>query len=122
MRTGDIGYWTESKEFFISDRLKELIKVKGFQVAPAELEEILRTHPDILDSAVIGIPNSAAGELPRAYVVTKNENLTEKNVKDYVAGKVADYKKLEGGVEFIREIPKNASGKIQRRELKKQFV
>jgi acyl-CoA synthetase (AMP-forming)/AMP-acid ligase II len=122
LRTGDIGYLTENNEVYIADRLKELIKVKGYQVPPAELEEILRTHPDVLDSAVIGIPNSSSGELPRAFIVTKNKSLTEKEVKDYVAGKVAEYKRLEGGVEFVDQIPKNASGKILRRELKKLFT
>lgn len=122
LRTGDIGYLTENNEVYIADRLKELIKVKGFQVPPAELEEILRIHPEVLDSAVIGIPNAASGELPRAFIVAKNKNLSEKDIKDFVAGKVADYKKLEGGVEFVDQIPKNASGKILRRELKKRYV
>lgn len=141
LRTGDIGHYDENSEFYITDRLKELIKVKGFQVPPAELEEILRDHPDIADAAVsfqdefvllaafktlscfqvIGIPHKNSGELPRAYVVKKNENVTEKDIKDYVAKKVAEYKRLEGGVEFIEAIPKNATGKILRRELKKKF-
>lgn len=121
LRTGDIGHYDENLEFYITDRLKELIKVKGFQVPPAELEEILRDHPEIADAAVIGIPNHNAGELPRAYVVKKNPNVTEKDIKDYVAKKVAEYKRLEGGVEFIDAIPKNATGKILRRELKKDF-
>lgn len=122
LRTGDIGYITDTKECYIADRLKELIKVKGFQVPPAELEEVLRTHPDVLDSAVIGIPNASSGELPRAFIVTKNKNLTEEDVKKFVASKVAEYKRLEGGVEFLDQIPKNASGKILRRELKKNFL
>lgn len=121
LKTGDIGHYDENNEFYITDRLKELIKVKGFQVPPAELEEILRDHPDISDAAVIGIPHHASGELPRAYVVRKNENITEKEIKDYVAKKVADYKRLEGGVEFIEAVPKNATGKILRRELKNKF-
>lgn len=118
LRTGDIGHYDENFEFYITDRLKELIKVKGFQVPPAELEEILRDHPDIADAAVIGIPNKNAGELPRAYVVRKNPDITEKQIKDYVAKKVAEYKRLDGGVEFVQAIPKNATGKILRRELK----
>lgn len=123
LRTGDIGYHDENGEFYITDRLKELIKVKGFQVAPAELEEILRSHPEITDAAVIGIPNTATGELPRAFVVkAKSSSLNAKKVQEYVAGKVSDYKKLAGGVEFVDAIPKNATGKILRRELKKLFV
>lgn len=121
LRTGDIGHYDENFDFYITDRLKELIKVKGFQVPPAELEEVLRDHPDIADAAVIGVPHSVAGELPRAYVVTKNPSLTEKEVKDFVAKKVAEYKRLEGGVEFIETIPKNATGKILRRELKLRY-
>lgn len=121
LRTGDIGYYDDNEEFFITDRLKELIKVKGFQVPPAELEDILRAHPDIADAAVIGIPHNKAGELPRAYVVKRNPNITEQEIKDFVAKKVAEYKRLEGGVEFIKAIPKNATGKTLRRELKKLF-
>lgn len=122
LRTGDIAYYNENREFFITDRLKELIKVKGFQVPPAELEELLRMHTDIVDAAVIGIPDRGAGELPRAYVVSKNPSLTEKEVKDYVAEKVSEYKRLEGGVEFLQVIPKNATGKIMRKELKEQYI
>ncbi|CRK97641.1 CLUMA_CG011026, isoform A [Clunio marinus] len=121
LRTGDIGHYDENFEFYITDRLKELIKVKGFQVPPAELEEILRNHPDIADAAVIGIPHPTAGELPRAYVVAKNKKLTEKDVKKFVSKKVAEYKRLEGGVEFVDVIPKNATGKILRRELKDRY-
>lgn len=120
LKTGDIAHYNENLEFFITDRLKELIKVKGFQVPPAELEEVLRDHPNITDAAVIGIPDGS-GELPRAYVVKNNPELTEKEVKDFVAKKVAKYKWLEGGVEFIEVIPKNATGKILRRDLKKQY-
>lgn len=122
LRTGDIGHYDENFDFYITDRLKELIKVKGFQVPPAELEEILRTHPDITDSAVIGIPDEKTGELPRAYIVSKNPKLSKKDVKNYVAKKVAKYKRLEGGVEFVTSIPKNATGKILRRELKDRYL
>jgi 4-coumarate--CoA ligase len=122
LRTGDIAYYDENREFYITDRLKELIKVKGFQVPPAELEECLRTHPDIIDSAVIGIPDKVSGELPRAYVVSKNPNLKESEVQAYVAEKVAEYKRLDGGVEFLQAIPKNATGKIMRKDLKEMFA
>ncbi|KAG5672098.1 hypothetical protein PVAND_002253 [Polypedilum vanderplanki] len=123
LRTGDVGYYDENQEFFITDRLKELIKVKAYQVAPAELEEILRMHDEIVDAAVIGIPNAATGELPRAYIVpTSNSKINEKIVKDYVAQKVAEYKRLEGGVEIVDSIPKNATGKILRRQLKEKYL
>ena len=122
LRTGDIGYHDEEGDFYITDRLKELIKVKGFQVAPAELEALLRMHPDISDAAVIGVPNPATGELPRAFVVTKKESkLSEKEVQDYVAQKVSEFKRLAGGVEFIDAVPRNATGKILRKELKKHI-
>lgn len=123
LRTGDIGYHDEDGNFYITDRLKELIKVKGFQVAPAELEELLRMHPEIADAAVIGVPNAATGELPRAFVVAKKgSKLNERIVQDYVAQQVSDYKKLAGGVEFVDAIPKNTTGKILRRELKSRYV
>jgi 4-coumarate--CoA ligase len=122
LRTGDIAYYDDNQEFYITDRLKELIKVKGFQVPPAELEEVLRGHPDIIDAAVIGIPDKCSGELPRAYVVCKNPKLTENDVQQYVAEKVAEYKRLDGGVEFLEAIPKNATGKIMRKDLKEKFA
>lgn len=122
LRTGDVSYYDDEGFFFITDRMKELIKVKGFQVPPAELEEILRSHDKILDCAVIGIPHDTAGEAPKACVVLKpNMTATEKEIKDFVASKVANYKKLEGGVDFVDVIPKNLSGKILRRELKSRY-
>lgn len=86
LHTGDVGYYDEDGEWFIVDRLKELIKYKGFQVPPAEIEAILLTHPDINDAAVIGIPDENAGELPFAFVVRKsNSNLTKEEVIEFVA-------------------------------------
>lgn len=121
LRTGDMAKITSDGHFWIIDRLKELIKYKGLQVAPAELEETLITHPEILDAAVLGIPDEAAGELPRAYVMLKPESkLTEEDVKKYVAQKLAPHKQLRGGVIFTQAIPKSASGKILRRVLKEQ--
>ncbi|XP_055700083.1 uncharacterized protein LOC129799857 [Phlebotomus papatasi] len=117
--TGDVGYYDEDKFFFIVDRLKELIKYKAFQVPPAELEALLMSHPKIADAAVIGLPDEIAGELPLAFVVKQpNVEVTEQEIKDYIAGKVTNYKQLRGGVRFIDEIPKNLSGKILRRELR----
>lgn len=122
IRTGDIAYYDEDGFFYITDRLKELIKVKGFQVAPAELEEILRSHPDITDAAVVGVAHEKNGEAPRAFVIKRPESqVTAEDVQDFVSKKVADYKKLEGGVQFIDEIPKNATGKILRREIKLKY-
>ena len=83
-----IGYYDEHGLFYITDRLKELIKVKGHQVAPAELEAVLLTHPKIADAAVIGIPNERLGEAPRAFVVKKDEGLTVKEVEEFMTQKV----------------------------------
>lgn len=122
LRTGDIAHYDDDLQFYITDRLKELIKVKGFQVAPAELEELLRDHPEVADAAVVGQPHPISGEVPRAFIVTKkNSNVTEDDLKNYVAEKVAVYKKLDGGVTFLESIPKNASGKILRRQLKEEY-
>lgn len=122
IRTGDISYYDEDGFFFITDRLKELIKVKGFQVAPAELEEILRSHPDLSDAAVVGIPHEKNGEAPRAFVVKRAESqVTEEDIKGFVSEKVSEYKQLEGGVTFLDAIPKNATGKIMRREIKLKY-
>ncbi|XGW09723.1 hypothetical protein V3C99_011751 [Haemonchus contortus] len=118
LHTGDIGYVDEYRNLFIVDRLKELIKVKGLQVAPAELEDLLLAHPLIRDAAVIGVPDKKAGELPKAFVVRASDALTEEEVKLWIKDKVSSYKRLAGGVEFINEIPKSPAGKILRRELR----
>lgn len=119
LRTGDIGSYDTNGFFCLKDRLKELIKVKGFQVPPAELEAILRDHPDILDAGVIGIQHASRGEVPKAFVVLrKGRQVTAEAVQQYVARKVSEYKQLSGGVQFVEAIPKSATGKILRRELK----
>jgi 4-coumarate--CoA ligase len=122
LRTGDMVYYSDDRVFFVTDRLKELIKVKGFQVAPAELEEIIRDFPNVADAAVIGVPHPVNGEAPRAYIVPKKD--TKVNIKaleEYIKSKVAHYKQLKGGVAVVDTIPKNASGKIMRRTLKLQY-
>lgn len=120
LHTGDIATYDESKQFVIVDRLKELIKVKGLQVSPSELEDLIRRHPGVLDVAVVGVPDERLGESPRAYVIRKNVNVSEQSIIDYVADKVAPHKKLEQGVMFVDSLPKNQTGKILRRELKAQ--
>ena len=122
-KTGDVGYQDADGNFYITDRIKELIKYKGFQVAPAELEGILLAHPSINDVAVIGVyDKEEATELPRAYVVPK-EGLgrteeEKKAIVDWLGKRVAGHKRLRGGVKWMDEIPKSASGKILRRVLK----
>ena len=115
LHTGDIGYADEDGHFFIVDRVKELIKYKGFQVAPAELEAVLLTHPAVADAAVIPCRDDEAGEIPKAFVVLKSE-ASEDELIDFVADRVARYKKIRM-VEFIDQIPKSLSGKILRRVL-----
>ena len=124
--TGDIGYCdSKTKMWYIIDRKKELIKVRGFQVAPPELEAVLLSHPDIVDAGVIGVPASDyEGEAPRAYVVRRPgsdaSKLTAEVVKEYAGEKLSKYKRLEGGIMFVDAIPKNASGKILKRVLRDQ--
>ena len=114
----DIGYYDNDGYFYIVDRLKELIKVKGFQVAPAELEEVLLTHPQVADCAVLGMPDNRAGEIPKAFVVRKSNEVSEKELISFVSSKVSEYKHLKGGVRFVDSIPKSPSGKILKRLLK----
>lgn len=149
-KTGDIGYVDERGNFYVTDRLKELIKysksdptilmreerggeqpmtdhpqTEGFQVPPAELEGVLLGHADITDSCVIPVYDvERATEIPRAYVVVRSgiERSDEKakEIVDWIASKVAPHKQLRGGVRFVDEVPKNASGKLLRRVLKEQ--
>jgi long-chain acyl-CoA synthetase len=116
--TGDIGHVDADGYTYIVDRKKEMIKYKGFGIAPAELESLLMEHPAVMDSAVIGIPDPEAGELPKGFVVIrKGFDVTPDDILAFANGKLAGYKKIHI-VEFIDVIPKVASGKILRRELK----
>ena len=118
--TGDVGYVDADGFFFIVDRTKELIKYKGLQVAPAELEALLVTHPAVLDAAVVRRADEEAGEVPKAYVVLKGDDASRATTADaimgWVAGRVAPHKRIRH-LEFIDQIPKSASGKILRRVL-----
>lgn len=122
-KTGDVGHVDKDGHFYITDRVKELIKYKGFQVAPAELEGLIAAHPKVDDVAVTGIYSAAlASEVPRAYIVlakgVEASKQTEEELIAFVQSKVAQHKRLRGGVRFVPEIPKSASGKILRRVLK----
>ncbi|KAI0075856.1 amp dependent CoA ligase [Panus rudis PR-1116 ss-1] len=130
VRTGDEVIINEDTEVFIIDRMKEIMKVRGFQVAPAELEGHLLTHPDVLDVCVVGIPDEYSGEVPLAFIVPsaaaaeriknnpKAAQALEEDIMKYVADNKVYYKKLAGGVEFTNAIPKNPSGKLLRRLLR----
>ncbi|EXJ68030.1 uncharacterized protein A1O5_08645 [Cladophialophora psammophila CBS 110553] len=117
--TGDIGVLRDGK-FYIVDRKKELLKYKGLQVAPAEIENLLFTHPKIQEAAVVGVnmPDDPGTDLPRAYVVADPSQITEDEIKGFVKQRLAPYKQLRGGVVFVKELPKNAVGKYLRRELR----
>jgi acyl-CoA synthetase (AMP-forming)/AMP-acid ligase II len=118
LHTGDVGYADPDGYFYVVDRVKELIKYKGMQVAPAELEGLLLTHPAIVDAAVIPSPDEEAGEVPKAFVVLRSP-LAPEAVMEFVAGRVAPHKKVRR-VEIVEAIPKSASGKILRRVLVEQ--
>ncbi|MGA5386404.1 4-coumarate--CoA ligase family protein [Streptomyces pseudogriseolus] len=119
LHTGDVGHADDDGWLFVVDRVKELIKYKGFQVAPAELEALLLTHPGVADAAVIGVYNEDGNEVPHAFVVRHPSapDLTEGEVMLHVAERVAPYKRVRH-VTFIDGVPRAASGKILRRELR----
>lgn len=144
LHTGDIGYYDDNGEFYIVDRIKELIKYKGFQVPPAEIEALLLTNSQIKDAGVVGVPDEQCGETAFAFVVKQpNATITEKDVIQYVAGnlneidrnnnnismlfmrkifsfseRLSNPKRLHGGVKFVDAIPKSTTGKILRRVLR----
>ncbi|TYP83764.1 AMP-binding protein [Blastococcus xanthinilyticus] len=119
LHTGDVAIVDANGCYTVVDRVKELIKYKGYQVAPAELEAVLINHPEIADAAVIGVPEKESGEeLPKAFVVrAPGSEITEDAVMAYMAEKVAPHKKIRF-VEFIEQVPKSAAGKILRKDLK----
>ena len=120
LHTGDIASFDADGQLFIKDRLKELIKVKGFQVAPAEVEALLQTHPHVLDAAVIGVADDEAGEVPLAFVVAK-PGADAAEIQGFLRERLSSYK-IPRRLEFIDAIPKSASGKILRRVLKDRLA
>ncbi|KAJ4794542.1 4-coumarate--CoA ligase-like 4 [Rhynchospora pubera] len=118
LKTGDLGFINDDGFLFVVDRLKELIKCKGYQVPPVELEDLLQMHPDITEAAVIPYPDEEAGQVPTAFIVKRpRSNLNEKQIKDFISEKVAPYKRIRHAF-FTDSIPKNLSGKILRRKLR----
>jgi acyl-CoA synthetase (AMP-forming)/AMP-acid ligase II len=116
LRTGDLVEVDDDGTFRVVDRLKELIKYKGYQVAPAELEALLRTHPAVADAAVVPLQDPACGEVPKACVVLRDE-LDGDAIMAWVAERVAPYKRIRA-VEVLDAIPRSPSGKILRRLLR----
>jgi acyl-CoA synthetase (AMP-forming)/AMP-acid ligase II len=127
LHTGDVAIIDAEKQVWIVDRIKELIKVKGFQVAPAELEATLAKCDKIADAAVIGVAaghkyggQEGDGQIPKAFVVKKDQSLTEEEVKAFIKSELRTLYKQLGAVEFIDAVPKSASGKILRKNLRKK--
>ncbi|XP_068212910.1 uncharacterized protein [Palaemon carinicauda] len=122
VHTGDIGYFDKDNFLYITDRMKDLIKVKGFQVSPSELELILLSHKGISEAAVIGVPHERTGEAPRAYVVpVPGANLDAKQLHEYVKERVVPYKQVTGGIVFVDSLPRNLTGKLLRKKLQEEY-
>lgn len=121
LRTGDVGYYTEDGHIHVSGRIKDLIKCMDQQVGPAELEELLVTHPDVKEAVVVGVPHKEFGEAARAFVVLREARPRDEAQKDslhaFLKGSVAYHKELHGGIEFMESLPKTETGKVLRREL-----
>ncbi|KAL1479888.1 hypothetical protein MTO96_051509 [Rhipicephalus appendiculatus] len=123
---GDTGYYTEDGHLHIDGRIKDLIKCMDQQVAPAELEAILLSHPDVKEAVVAGVPHSAFGEAARAFVVLRDgrraEHTLRRNLDTFVTDLVAYHKQLHGGVEFLDELPATDTGKALRRQLREAYL
>jgi acyl-CoA synthetase (AMP-forming)/AMP-acid ligase II len=118
LHTGDVGYYDEDQQFFMIERLKELIKYNAFQVPPAEIEALLLTYPKVKEAGVIGIPDFQTGEKAMAFIVKQpGVDVTDQEIIEFVAKNLSKPKQLHGGVRFIDELPKTNSGKILRRAL-----
>jgi acyl-CoA synthetase (AMP-forming)/AMP-acid ligase II len=123
-KTGDVAYFSQDSKWYIVDRKKELIKVRGFQVAPPELEAVLLSHSEVIDAAVIGVRYPGIeDEHPKAYVVARDKANppSEDELKAFLAERLVKYKWLTGGVTIVNAIPKNASGKILKKFLRQQL-
>ena len=117
-RTGDIVTYDEEGFFYIVDRTKDMIKVSGYQVSPTELENEIRKAGGVTDVAVIGVPDDKAGEVPRAFIVRENEEVTKERIEEFLESNIAKYKRLRGGIVFLEQLPKSPTGKVLRKELR----
>ncbi|XP_042211270.1 probable 4-coumarate--CoA ligase 3 isoform X2 [Homarus americanus] len=118
VKTGDLATYDDEGNFTIIDRMKELIKVKGMQVSPSELEDVLLGHPGVAEVGIVGVDDERAGEVPQAFVVRRGQ-VTEDELQAFMQGRVAPHKQLAGGIKFVDQLPKNATGKLLKHELKK---
>ncbi|KAK3884328.1 hypothetical protein Pcinc_011393 [Petrolisthes cinctipes] len=119
IHTGDIGYYDQQDFLYITDRRKDIIKVKAYPVSPHELEEIVKQYEGVSDVAVVGVKHQRLGEAPKAFVVLKpNAKVTAFQIQSHVEDRVASYKQLAGGVKFVDVIPRNPTGKILKKQLK----
>jgi long-chain acyl-CoA synthetase len=117
-RTGDMGYIGNDGELYIVDRKKDMINVSGFNVFAQEVENVANSHPDIIESGVISIPNEKTGEAVMLFIVSDNKDLTQENISSFCKEHLTNYK-IPKKVQFVDEIPKSPVGKLLRRELKK---
>ena len=117
-RTGDIGIMNDEGYFKIVDRKKDMILVSGFNVYPSEIEEVVTQHPKVLEAAAIGVPDEKSGEVPKLFVVKKDESLTAEEVLAFTKQNLTGYKQPRY-VEFLQELPKSNVGKILRKDLRK---
>ncbi|XP_068246418.1 probable 4-coumarate--CoA ligase 3 [Palaemon carinicauda] len=117
IHSGDVGFFDEDGFLKIVDRTKELIKVKGLQVSPSEIEDIIRQHRRVLDVGVVGVSHERFGEAPKAFIISKEE-VSEEEIHRFLEDKLAPHKRLTGGISFVDALPKTASGKLLRRDLK----
>ncbi|KAK9738560.1 AMP-binding enzyme [Popillia japonica] len=122
-KSGDLVTYNKDGILYIVDRIKDLIKVKALQVAPAEIEEVLREYEGVQEAAVIGIPHKLSGEVPRAYVVPKKDAKIDVNkLNEYVTSKLAKHKRIDGGIVLVPQIPKTPVGKILRRLIRLEYL
>ncbi|KAL7632969.1 UNVERIFIED_CONTAM: hypothetical protein RMT77_016679 [Armadillidium vulgare] len=117
IHTGDVGYYDEEEFFYVTDRLKNIIKVDGCQVSTSEIENELQKHPLVEECCVIGKPDLEDGEVPLAFVIAKEE-VSEEELQNFMKDKLSQFKQLKGGIKFVQTLPKTESGKILKRELK----
>ena len=118
-RTGDMGYFDENGLLFLIGRLKDVIKVDGFQVAPADLESLLLSHEAVAEAAVVGVPDDIYCEAPKAFVVIKdNMSVAADEIREFVDQQVSKLEQLRGGIEILSRMPMISFGKIDRKKLK----